>query len=224
MCSRNWLGETRKLSTERARTNRIVGRLASVLLALLVVAGSGLAQVRRGRGGGGPQGPPRGERRMGPIARPDRDFHRHEPGFLRRLRDLPPEQQERVLRNDERFQRLPPERQQMIRERLRQWSALSPEERQRIRERQEIFMNLSPEQRREARALFPRWQQLEPERRQEVMRAFRQMRDLPPKERPQFLSRPDVQKRFHPEERRLLEGLGRLLPGAEIDSMDEAED
>lgn len=179
---------------------------------MVVATSLGLAQ--------GPQGrrEPRFRERAGEATkrRPPRpkkkDQHRHAPGFMKRLRDLPPEEQERIMANDERFQRLPPERQEMIRERLRRWNALGPEEKERLRERQEIFESLSPRQREQARALFQQWRGLQPERREELMQAFRRLRDLLPGERQRFLSSPEIEKRFSPQERGLLGGLSRLLP------------
>jgi len=133
-------------------------------------------------------------------------------GFFRRLRDLQPKEQERVLANDKRFQRLPPERQQRIRENLHRWNDLSPQRREQLREREAIFSRLSPAQRQEARGIFLEWRDLRPDQRQRIMRAFRHMRDLPPGARQQFLASPEVQQRFSPQEQNILERLGRLLP------------
>lgn len=50
------------------------------------------------------------------------------------------------------------------------------------------------------------------QRRRNLMQAFRRLRDLPPNERERLLSGPEIEERFSPDERRLLEGLLRLLP------------
>ncbi len=215
MFSRSCRTERRRLSTNAVDRSRWLVRLGGAALALLLGASLSFAQrPSRPRGGGpyGPRGHQQGMRAARPGLRAERDLHQHGPGFMKRLRDLPPQEQERVMANDERFQRLPPERQARIRERLRSWNALSPEERERFRARQDIFSSLSPDQRRQARGLFQQWRQLDPERRQMLMRAFRRLRDLPPAEREQFLASPEVAKRLSPEERDLLSGLGKLLP------------
>lgn len=197
-------------------------RVTGVIVAILLGATLALGQGGRRRGMHGPQGG--GRMGQGPRMGPMTDPHKHPPGFMKRLRDLPPQEQERVLANDQRFQSLPPARQAMIRENLRRWNALTPEQKQRLRERQEVFESLSPEQRQQARTIFPQWRQLEPHERQEVMQAFRELRALPPEKREQFLASPENQKRFTPEQRRVLEGLNRLLPRSGLESMEEPED
>lgn len=215
--------------TERGTTIRRLTRGIAFLLSLLLAAELALAQGRRGQGGPvGGQGKGRAGQGMGAGMGRGRGLQRHGPGFLRRLRELPPAEQERVLANDARFQGLPAERQQMIRDRLKQWNALTPEQKERIREREEIFLSLSPAQRQEARAIFPQWLQLRPERRQEIMQAFRRLRDAPRAERNGFLSSPGIAKQFSPEERDLLTRLAHLLPqeagGPSPEASDETEE
>lgn len=156
----------------------------------------------------------RAQGRMGGPMRGQPRLNRgqHGPGFMERLRDLPPEEQERVLSNDERFRSLPPERQARVRENLRRWNALRPEQKELIRERQRIFASLTPAQRQEARALSGEWRDLPPERRRDLRQAFRRMRDLPPSEREKFLAGEEIKSRFSPQEIHLLRGLGLLLP------------
>lgn len=189
-------------------------RLGWVILALFAASGVAMAQGLPGQRHhqrpnmlGGRQG-------QGPRNKRGREARRHPPAFYKRLRELPPEEQERVLANDERFQKLPLEQQKEIRERLQNWNSLSPEEQERIRVRQEIVSNLTPTQREHARALFQEWRQVDPARRHELRDTFIRMRKLPPTERLQFLSSQEITQRFTPEERRLLEGLSRLLPDA----------
>lgn len=191
---------------------------AAIFLFALLIPGLALAQrpQRMGRvgrmGGGQPSVHQRAGQwsNRGPLGR--RDQHAHPPGFFQRLRELPPEDQERVMANDEHFRSLSPDQQQRIQRNLQKWNSLSPEQKQQVRERQEILESLSPAQRQEARALFPRYNHLPPERKQAVMKAFLHMRDLPPARRERFLSSPKVDQRFSPEERDLLRGLGQLLP------------
>ncbi len=191
-------------------------RATGVSLAVLVSAGVALAQRGLPARPFERQPQPRLGGQLQPKLPPVRvpgDQHQHAPGFLKRLRDLPPEEQEQILANDERFHRLPPDRQTQVRERLQRWNTLTPEEKQRIREREEIFESLSPEQRQQARQLFQQWQQLPPQRRGLLMNAFRHLRALPPRKRAAFMAGSKTAHRFSPEERDLLEGLSRLLPG-----------
>jgi hypothetical protein len=45
-----------------------------------------------------------------------------------------------------------------------------------------------------------------------MLAAFRRMRDLPPEERDGFLNGGEIERRFSPDERRLLSRLAHLLP------------
>jgi len=134
-------------------------------------------------------------------------------GFFERLRDLPPKEQERVLKNDKRFQNLPPERQQRIRENLQRWNQLSPERKEQIRNRERIFSQLTPEQRQSVRRMSSQWRDLAPAERRRVRLALRRMRGMTPEERRKFLNSPQIEKRFSPEEQDILRGLGQLFPG-----------
>lgn len=144
-------------------------------------------------------------------------------GFFQRLREMPPQQQQRVMENSPQFQRLPPERQEMIRERLQAWNDMSPQQQERVRQREEIFQALSPAQRQEARLVFPQYRNLTPPRRQAVLVAFRHLRDLPPNQRQGYLQSQEVREQFSPHERDILTGLNRLLPGSRPYPPDNSE-
>lgn len=89
------------------------------------------------------------------------------PKWVDKLRDMSPEEQERFMRNNQRFQNLPPQRQAQIRRNLQMWNRLSPTERNAIRDRERIWEQMSPEQRQYVRdVLVPKWQSMPPERRQ----------------------------------------------------------
>ena len=56
----------------------------------------------------------------------------HAGQWLRRYKDLPPDQQQKALDNDPQFRSLPPARQQILRERLLRFSSLPPQQQNRI--------------------------------------------------------------------------------------------
>jgi len=160
---------------------------------------------------GGPQAKGRGQaQRKNPRAKGGQP----PPSLFQNLRELPLEEQERLMAGPQ-FQRLPPDRQQKIRENLKHWNAMTPEQKDTFRQREEIFQSLSPSQRDELRSVFPRWRALPPDRQQQLMHGFRQLRDMPPDQRQGFLSSPQTVKQFTPEEREILGSLKRLLPGSE---------
>jgi Protein of unknown function (DUF3106) len=125
--------------------------------------------------------------------------------LLERLRSLPPDQREKVLENNLRFQQLPADQQEKLRERVRQLPELSPEQRELIQQRFAIFNNLTPAQQEKAREIYERrWSKLEPARRRALLQEFRRLRALPEAERKQRLESPELQNQFSSDERDLL--------------------
>lgn len=133
------------------------------------------------------------------------------PKSVERLREMSPEEQERFMRNNARFQSLPPERQAQVRENLRRWNQLSPAERNAIRDRERVWEQMSPEQRTYVRnQLLPKWQQLPPERRQLLLDRLRTLRGLSPSEREARLNDEDFLRGLDPNERQILHDLSNL--------------
>src|SRR6266705_3279698 len=85
--------------------------------------------------------------------------------WLKKYKDLPPDQQKAALENDPNFKKLPPERQEKLRQRLAQFNNLPPEQREKIVKRMRRFENLTPAQKQQARALAQRYRDVPPERR-----------------------------------------------------------
>jgi Protein of unknown function (DUF3106) len=196
---------------------RPVARAAVPLLGSLLLTGYAFAWQGRAaadRAADRPEdrdaAPAQGRRQ--PAGRQGLNPNDHQPGFLEHLRELPPEEQEKVLKNNARFRQLPPQLQQRIRENLSRWNSLTPEQRDMMRQREKIVQSLPVEQRDQLRQIFPRYRQLPADRRQAVMNAFLQMRDMPAAEREKFLASADTQQRFSPEERDILTNLNGLLP------------
>lgn len=184
---------------------RVVITALFLLAALIAVAQPGSGLGLRGRGGQ-PRNPQWRQKRI------QRDRHRHPPNFFRRLRNLPPDQQDRILRNDAQFHDLPAARQAQIRRNLSRWNSLTPRQKRVIRQREEIVRSLSPAQRQDLRTVFPQYRQLKPQEQRQVMRAFRRLRDMPPQKRSRFLNSPRFEQRFTPKQQQVLRGLNQLLP------------
>lgn len=202
---RNWTNNSlvRARSLARRRLASAVGlALAGLLLPVLPAYPQGRAEQRRGAH----------LERKAQARRSLRRAASRRAGFFERLRDLPPKEQERVLKNDKRFQRLSPERKQRIRENLKRWNQLSPERKAQIRRRERIYSQLSPEQRRSVRRMSRQWRGLPPAQRRKVRQALRRMRGMTPAERRKFLNSRQFEQRFSPEEQGILRGLGRLFP------------
>jgi type II secretory pathway pseudopilin PulG len=189
-----------------ARHRRIAAVLAAVLAGLLLPALPAFSQTRAER---------RREILQAHRMRVRQALRRQaarRAGFFARLRELPPKEQERVLKNDKRFQSLPPARQQQIRENLKHWNQLSADQKEQVRKREEIYSQLTPEQRRNVREMSGEWRNLRPAERLRVRMALRRMRGMTPEERQKFLDSPQFRQRFSSEEQKIVRGLGQLFP------------
>lgn len=194
------------MTKDRVLKIRSIAILILAALAL-VVAGAprALAQdqhEKRWERRGGDQG---GQRTKGPGP------HRGE--WLRKNKDLPPQEQEKALRNDPAFKQLPPERQERLVERLRDFNSRPPEQRQRILDRMEAFEHLPQSQRQQVRSLYGQMRELPDDRRVAVRQAVRQLSGMSPAERERMLNSPQFQRRFSPQEQNLVRGLAQLEPG-----------
>jgi hypothetical protein len=136
------------------------------------------------------------------------------PKAFERLREMPPDKQEKFFQNNERFRNLPPDQQARIRQRLQAWNKLTPEQQQEFRERQRIWEQMTPDQRREVQqTLLPRWQQLPPPRRQALMQRLHQLRDLSESGRQAKLNDSSFVEGLNYEDREMLGQLAHLHVG-----------
>ena len=135
------------------------------------------------------------------------------PKWLERLRDMTPEEQNRFMQNNQRFQALPPERQEQIRRNLEKWNSLTPEQREAARQRAQALERMTPEQRQYVRNnLLPRWQALPVQRRQVIRNRLRLLQRMTPAERSAVLADPRFMRGLKPEEQSILRDLNALRP------------
>lgn len=133
------------------------------------------------------------------------------PKWVERVRDMPPEQQQRFLENNEAFRSLPPQRQQQIRQNLEKWNQLSPEEKQAAREREAALERMTPEQREYVRnTLLPRWQAMPQDRRQVINRHLAMLRNMSPATQEAALNDPRFTQGLSPDEQSMLRDLNSL--------------
>ena len=154
-----------------------------------------------------PGPPPRAE-----ISRPNEEWpaRGHAGDWLRRYKDLPPEEQERALQNDPAFRRLPPLQQQRLRQRLQHFSNLPPDEQLRVLNRMETWEHLTREQKMQARQIFSEMRELPPARRSQVRQAIRGLRAMPPDQREREIDSDQFRSRFTDHERDMIRGISRL--------------
>jgi hypothetical protein len=150
-----------------------------------------------------PAQPPRQQ-----LARPKPQGHAGD--WLRRYKDLPPEEQERELQADPAFRRLPAERQQQLRQRLQHFSNLPPQQQLRVLNRMETWEHLTPEQKQQARQVFGQIRELPPGRQRAVTTAIHDLRAMPPDQRERIINSDRFKGMFSDQEREMMRGATRL--------------
>ncbi len=149
------------------------------------------------------------------MARPGRFQERQLPrNWMKRLQKMSPEQQQRFLENNRRFQQLPAWRQEQIRSRLKLWDRLSPEQKRILIRRAQILERMPPAERRRIRqVILPQWRQLPPARRRVLVEKLRQLQPLNPEQRRKRLADPNFERGLSPRERELLREISKLRVG-----------
>src|SRR6185312_6259026 len=134
----------------------------------------------------------------------------HAGEWLRKYKDVPPQQQEKALENDPEFRHLSPERQQKLRERLQRFNNLPPQQQQRVLSRMETWEHLTPEQKQRARQIAGQLRDLPPQRRASLRNAINELREVPPSQREQMIDSDRFRSEFTPEERNILHSVDEL--------------
>jgi hypothetical protein len=137
------------------------------------------------------------------------------PKWVDHLQEMTPEEQQRFMKNNERFRQLSPDGQAQIRDKLRYWNGLSPNERESLRDRQRVWEQLTPAQQDHIqRDLLPKWQQLPEDRRQVVLSRLRGLNSMSDSERTAKLNDPEYMRGLSPDEQDMLKNLSVLRAGS----------
>jgi len=132
--------------------------------------------------------------------------------WLREHRDLPLDQQEKLLQDDPAFKRLPPERQAKMLENLRRFNSLPPQQQQRVLDRMDFMANLTSEQREQIRQSQQALESLPPDRRVMIHKALRHLRQMDPQQRQEVLNSERFKSMFSEQERGILGQLSAINP------------
>ena len=136
----------------------------------------------------------------------------HLGAWLNEHRDLPVQEQERILRGDPSFHRLNPADQQRLVNQLHRVYELTPEERQRRLARTENLEHLPVQERMQVERSFRLWPTLPADRQVLLKNAFRDLRGVPLDQRAIVLNSNRYQGVFSPQERRILSDFLRVEP------------
>ena len=138
-------------------------------------------------------------------------LRRFPPRVLQRFDTMSPEQQEKFLANNKRFQNLPPDKQAQVRQALGRWNNLSPAERDELIHRNQVWQRMSPEKRELYRnQILPKWQQMSPDRRQLVIGRLHTLQGMTPEQQQKALNDPRFMQGLSPEEQGVLRDLSSL--------------
>jgi hypothetical protein len=130
--------------------------------------------------------------------------------WLEAHKDLPPDQQLKLLESEPAFKRLPPERQNALRERLKKFNSLPPEKRNQALQRMEFLAKLTPDQRKQLRDANQQLQNLPQDRQVAVHKAVRHLRQMPPSERQQVIQSDRFRSTFSGPEQKLISQLAEM--------------
>jgi hypothetical protein len=146
------------------------------------------------------------------AARPGAKGGRKMGDWLQAHKDLPLDQQLKLLESDPKFKKLPADRQNALRERLKKFNSLPPDKRQQAFQRMEFLAKLTPQQRQQLRDANTQLQGLPPDRQVAVHKAVRHLRQMPAPERQQVIQSDRFKTTFSDQEQKLISQLADLNP------------
>jgi hypothetical protein len=138
--------------------------------------------------------------------------------FVDRMRDLNPQQRDRVLQSSRAFQNLAPEQQSRIRQQFNQWDRLNAQQRADLRAKEDTWRRMTPEQRSYVKNdVLPRWRQIPWERQQVIQQKLGVLQNMPESARNRRLSDPNFTRGMSDEDRQTLHDLSHLHVGGTPD-------
>jgi hypothetical protein len=132
--------------------------------------------------------------------------------WLQAHKDLPLDQQIKLLESEPGFKKLSTDRQAALRDRLKTFNSLPPEKRAQALQRMEFLAKLTPQQRQELRSANEQLKGLPPDRQVAVHKALRHLRQMPPAERQQVIQSDRFRSTFSDQEQKLISQLAELNP------------
>jgi len=158
-------------------------------------------------GGGNPQG--NGANRQNSVSRPssnpNNNPNRPPPSYTppqpqRKFSDLPPQDRQRIIENNNKYRNLPPAQRQELRDRAEQWNRLTPQQQNHIRNE-----------------VLPKWKQMPVERRQAIRQRLRVLQNMPESAKNQRLNDPNFTRGMSEEDKATLRDLSHLHVGGPPD-------
>src|SRR6266852_4109745 len=148
------------------------------------------------------QTPPRQADRSPRYDRPQNQYRQQgpatpPPNVQERLRNMSPQERNRLAENQRKFNQLPPQRQQEMKRAAENWGKLTPEQRNHLRN-----------------DVLPKWQQLPSERQRAIQQRLGVLQNMPESARNRHLSDPNFTRGMSEEDRQMLRDLSHEHVGA----------
>jgi len=138
--------------------------------------------------------------------------------FVDRMRDLNPQQRDRVLQSSRAFQNLAPEQQNRIRQQFNQWDHLNAQQRADLRAKEDTWRRMTPQQRSYVKNdVLPKWRQIPWERQQVIQQKLGVLQNMPESARNRRLSDPTFTRGMSDEDKQTLHDLSHLHVGGAPD-------
>jgi hypothetical protein len=134
--------------------------------------------------------------------------------WLQAHKDLPLDQQLKLLENEPGFKKLSADRQAALRERLKKFNSLPPAQRDQAVQRMEFLSKLTPQQRQQLRSANEQLKGLPRERQVAVHTALRHLRQMPAAERQQVIQSDRFRSTFSDQEQKLISQLAEMSPAS----------
>ena len=135
--------------------------------------------------------------------------------WVDQMRDLSPQQRDRVLQNSRAFQNLSPDKQAKIRQQFNQWDRMTPMQQADLRQKETTWRNLTPEQREHIKTdVLPKWRAMPWDRQQVIKQKLGVLQNMPESARNQRLSDPNFTRGLSDEEKSTLRDLSHTHVGA----------
>src|ERR1700730_2132592 len=126
------------------------------------------------------------------------------PNVQDRLRDMSPQDRQRLAQNEQRLRSLSPAQQQELRDRARVWQKMTPEQQEHIRNE-----------------VLPRWKQLSPQRQRAIQQRLGVLQNMPESARNRHLSDPTFTRGMSEEDRQVLRDLSHQHVGGASEQSQE---
>jgi hypothetical protein len=124
--------------------------------------------------------------------------------WLEAHKDLPLDQQLKLLESEPGFKKLPPDRQNALRDWLKKFNGLTPKQRDQALQRMAFLAKLTQQQREQLRSANQQLQTLPQDRKVAVHTAVRHLRKMTPAEREEVLQSDRFKSTFSDQEQKLI--------------------